>query len=329
MHDLTRHIQSPIPSRPGHAAILAGALLLAGTLGAAAQSPTPDGASTASPTAGGRTVTHLLGTTEVPADPQRVVTLEAESLDPVLALGVTPVGTGTFADRIPIPAYLNAPEGITDVGAGEPDLERVALLEPDLIIGMNWAVEPVQSELNQIAPTVALDGTATNWKANLQIVAAALGRQAEADAAMAVYEARTQELAAALGDRLPTTEVSVVRFRQDQVLAYVKSSFSGGIIEDVGLPRPQAQDVAGDFTFVEMSAEQIPQMDGDVMFVFTLGEAGQAQYEAFTSNPLWGRLQVVQDGRVHEVSLEYWNGPNLLAANALLDDLERTLVEEW
>jgi iron complex transport system substrate-binding protein len=316
------------------AAALVAALAVAGTIGAAAQSPSPGAdASSASPPPGSpgttRTVEHVLGTTEVPVDPQRVVTLEAESLDPVLALGVVPVGTGTFADRIPIPSYLDAPEGIVDVGAGEPDLEKVALLDPDLIIGMNWAVEPVKAELDQIAPTVALDGTATNWKSNLQIAAAALSREDEAAAAMEAYEARTAELATALGDRLQMTEVSVVRFRQDQVLAYVKSSFSGIVIGDVGLPRPPAQDVEGDFTFVEMSAEQIPEMDGDVMFVFTLGEAGQAQYEAFTANPLWERLQVVQDGRVHEVSLEYWNGPNILAANALLDDLNRYLVEEW
>jgi iron complex transport system substrate-binding protein len=283
--------------------------------------PASDAAST-------REVEHLLGTATVPAEPQRVVTLEAESLDPVLALGVTPVGTGTFADRIPIPDYLDAPEGMEEVGAGEPDLERVAALEPDLIIGMNWAVEPVQSELEQIAPTVALDGNASNWKSNLAIVGEALGRTDEADALLADYEARAAELAETLGDRLDETVVSVVRFREDEVLLYVRSSFSGIVLDDVGLPRPESQDVAGEETSIPVSAEQIPQMDGDVIFIFTLGETGQAQFDAFEANPLWERLGAVQSGRVHEVSLEYWNGPNILAANALLDDLTRHLVEE-
>jgi iron complex transport system substrate-binding protein len=320
-----------MPSRPqrafrGIVPLLAIATVLAACASGGEPSATDAAATDAAATT--RVVEHLLGTATVPAEPQRVVTLEAESLDPVLALGVTPVGTGTFADRIPIPGYLNAPEGMEEVGAGEPDLERVAALEPDLIIGMNWAVEPVQSELEQIAPTVALDGNASNWKSNLAIVGEALGRTDEADALLADYEARAAELAETLGDRLDETVVSVVRFREDEVLLYVRSSFSGIVLDDVGLPRPESQDVAGEETSIPVSAEQIPQMDGDVIFIFTLGETGQAQFDAFEANPLWERLGAVQSGRVHEVSLEYWNGPNILAANALLDDLTRHLVEE-
>lgn len=75
---------------------------------------------------GTRTVTHERGTTEVPADPERVVVLNSSALDFALSLGVTPVGTvGQDADGS-LPEYLqDRVEGIETVGQTDsPNLGR-------------------------------------------------------------------------------------------------------------------------------------------------------------------------------------------------------------
>jgi ABC-type Fe3+-hydroxamate transport system substrate-binding protein len=81
--------------------IVAGAGLALGALGAGRTLPalaqgTPEASPSVSPvTSGTRVVSHAMGETEVPADPQRVVVLDGPVLDACFALGVTPVGATT------------------------------------------------------------------------------------------------------------------------------------------------------------------------------------------------------------------------------------------
>lgn len=86
--------------------------------------------------AGPRLVEHVMGTTEVPADPERVVVLDTPHLDTALSLGVTPVGSVQSDVAEGLPAYLGGrTEGIEIVGTiEEPDLEAISALDPDLIL---------------------------------------------------------------------------------------------------------------------------------------------------------------------------------------------------
>lgn len=109
------------------------------------------------------------GTVTVPANPQRVVVL----VNAVLAyldlggtpVGVTEVGDTTLAD---LPAEQQAAyRAATNVASssGEIDLEKIASLEPDVIIiqtGDSQFAE-IGDELNSIAPTVFL-GQASDWE---------------------------------------------------------------------------------------------------------------------------------------------------------------------
>jgi iron complex transport system substrate-binding protein len=72
--------------------------------------------------------------------------------------------------------------------------------------------------------------------------------------------------------------------------------------------------------------------DGDVIFLWT-GEnsvednvRSQQQIDALQRDPLWQRLKAVQAGRVYRVP-SYWIGNGPIAANAILDDLFKYLVE--
>lgn len=117
------------------------------------------------------------------------------------------------------------------------------------------------------------------------------------------------------------------------------TGFPGRVLEEVGLARPEAQQVddpAEADQLIEISSERIPEMDGDVIFVMvsTVGEGGRTSeetetYDTFTASPLWDELDAVQAGRVHEVDEAHWNlGGGILAATAMVDDLERFLLDE-
>jgi len=104
-----------------------------------------------------RSVTHAAGTTEVPADPQRIVTTtDQNALLPLLELGVKPVGSAGLLAPDGTTRFRRTEgfdtSGITFTGAyGEPNLEKVASLQPDLIVGYEFD-EDYYKDLSAIAP---------------------------------------------------------------------------------------------------------------------------------------------------------------------------------
>ena len=93
--------------------------------------------SDAAPGAFPRTVKGALGSVQIEKKPSRIVVLDSGELDDVLALGITPVGMATTAGQSGVPSYLaDKAQGIKTVGGiSELNLEAIAALKPDLILG--------------------------------------------------------------------------------------------------------------------------------------------------------------------------------------------------
>ncbi|MDZ7704733.1 MAG: iron-siderophore ABC transporter substrate-binding protein [Trueperaceae bacterium] len=272
----------------------------------------------------GRLISHAMGESCVPDAPQRVVVLDTGELDSALALGVKPVGAVTAFGGGTFLEYLDT-DGITPVGTiADPNLEAILALQPDLILSSRLRHESIYDQLSRIAPTVFTETVGVVWQDNLLVHGEALGRGAEARELLSDYFARAATLRDGLGTPLP--EISVVRFLPNQIRLYQRASFIGTILEDVGLPRPDAQDV-DDFAAI-IGDEGIPAMDGDVIFVTTYGPRQDTDYARVTDTPLWENLDAVEADNVYNVPDDYWMlGIGIGAANLVLDDLETFLLE--
>lgn len=296
--------------------------------------PASPAASTAAPSESGTAapsenivVKHAMGEATLDGVPSRVVVLDNGALDNVLALGVKPVGAPTVQLDNPFPAYLTAQtDGITNIGTiDEPNLETISSLKPDVILGSKDTHEAIYDKLEQIAPTVFVDTLGYTWKENLKLQAQAIGKPAEGAKLLADYSARLEEFKGKMGDSLATTEVSILRPRADHVRIYLRQSFSGIIIEDAGLPRPEAQK-ADEFS-KEATEEQIADLGGDVILWFTR-DTDHLLKSKLENNTLWKNLDAVKDNKVHEVDAETWlSGLGVQAANKVVDDLFKYVAE--
>lgn len=278
-----------------------------------------------------RVVEHAMGETEIPAEPERVVTLWSSTLSAALSLGEEPVGYAH--NEVPIDG-VDVPEGY-DLEAMdylghslELDLERIAGAEPDLILAAD-VHEDSYDQLSEIASTVVLDwGGTGGWKDHLTDVADVLNATDAAEDVVAEYESRAAEVAEAIGDP-SDVEVSIVRFHEEELRLEVRNSFAGQIAEDLGLARPEVQNVEEDESgYVPVSLERLPDADGDVLFAFTVAdnddEAPNLLEEA-QGNPLWDELDAVQADNVHTVDYMKWIAANYISAHGVLDDLEEAL----
>ncbi|WP_319520457.1 iron-siderophore ABC transporter substrate-binding protein [uncultured Martelella sp.] len=269
------------------------------------------------------TIDHAMGSTTVPDRPQRIVTLTNETTEAALAVGVAPVGATRSWYGDPWYPHLGDRLSGAEVLGSElaVNLELVAALQPDLIIGSRKRDEEIYGQLSAIAPTVFVEGLGA-WQDNLAFVANALNRSAEGEAALASYETRVEALRAGLGERTGE-RISVVRFVPGQTYLYLEGSFLGHVLSDVGFSRPVQQQ--GDGLSLAVGRESIPDMDGDRIFWLTYDSGdgkGQQMADAFLSDPLWVRLGAVEAGRVHAVDDGVWaTAGGWFAAQAMLDDL--------
>ncbi|MFC0559122.1 ABC transporter substrate-binding protein [Halalkalibacter alkalisediminis] len=276
------------------------------------------------------TVEHAMGPTEIEDTPKRVVILTNEGTEALLALGVTPVGAVSSWTGDPWYDHISEQmEGVQEVGTeSEPNLEAIAALKPDLIIGNKMRQEAVYEQLSAIAPTVFAESLRGNWKVNFELYAEALNKKEEGQQVLDDYFDRIATFQEQAGD-LVDLEISMVRFLGGDVRIYQKDSFSGVILEEIGFARPEPQDV-DEFAIMGATKEMIPDMDGDILFYFTYetgdGEGSKVE-EEWLNDPLFQKLSVVEAGNAHKVDDAIWNtAGGVIAANLMLDDLENKIL---
>lgn len=272
-----------------------------------------------------RQIEHAMGQTYVEKTLKRVVILTNEATDIALALGVTPVGAVKSWSGDPYYDYIAADMVSVEMVGDElqPNLESIAALNPDLILGSKVRHRRVYQRLSAIAPTVFSETIGVTWKDNVRLYAEALDLTDDADNLLTEWDNRVADFKQKLGNQ--RTEVSLVRFMPGAARIYYKDSFPGQIIDEVGLARPAIQDTTG--FAQQVSSEQIPQMDGDAIFYFVFAGVEAEQpvstiTQPWLQQPLWQQLNAVRQGNVYAVDDGVWTASSgIKAANLLLDDL--------
>ncbi|WP_159621484.1 iron-siderophore ABC transporter substrate-binding protein [Ruania rhizosphaerae] len=313
---------------------------VAGTVAALVLSACGGGGAEALPEGGGqqetRTVDHALGTAEIPTDPQRVVLMNSAGLDIMIALGIDPVGAALWGGISELPDYVSThlPDDFTVVGTStEPNLEAVAALEPDLIIGIDNIVSDNLSVLEGIAPTVAYhrrdeQGVALGWTEHINELGEILDRADEADQRIAAFEDRVADVDAHLADSGET--IAMLRARPEEVRFYdTTSTLSSNVLQSLQhvtlVDPPFGEPVEGGAApWRVISTEMLTDVPSDWIYVVPDSEV---DLEALRSQPLWEQVPAVQEGQVC-VAEEFaaWFQPGPLAAEIVADEVEACLT---
>jgi len=300
-------------------ALVAFALAACGGAGGGAEGGNGSGGASAQ----SRTVEHALGETRVPEDPKRVVDLTGGAgVDRLLTLGVVPVGSwGAPGDETGAPTWFGdvdwpvevEAEEIANVGTAEAvSVEKIAALEPDLIIGYDYSFDGIYKELSRIAPSVGITPTnGPQWKESFRKTAEVVGREAEYREWEASYQKRIEDLRS--GSGAEGKSVSLVwNGDPSAVRIYARGSQPGSIVEEAGfgLPEIARVDDGTGVTSPNLSLEKIPEADADAIFVMTDLTGDPEAIDEFDAtygaSPLWRRLDAVQNDRVYPVDIYLW-----------------------
>lgn len=272
-----------------------------------------------------RVIKHASGITKLEKKPSRVVVLDTGELDDVLSLGITPVGIPTTDGKNSIPSYLaDKVKDVATVGTIQSlNLEAIAALKPDLILGSQLRADKLYPQLSAIAPTVFSIRPGFPWKENFLLVGDSLGEEPQAVKVLNDYQAQADALKK---DVTGDPKVSLVRFLPGKIRLYANKSLIGVILKDAGLSRPENQDI--DELAAEVSAENIEQADSDWIFYSSYGDPAATGETSVVEGAVWPRLNAVKGGQAKAVNDDVWFlGLGPTGAQLILKDLRDVLTD--
>jgi iron complex transport system substrate-binding protein len=275
-----------------------------------------------------REVRHAAGSTEVPADPQRIVVLSGDQLDALCALGLqsrivaAAVPDGTQSQ----PSYLGAV--VHDVPAvGDrtaPDLDAIRTTTPDLILGSDSLTPQDFGPLSEIAPTVFTGPPGSAWRDTLRTVAEATGRGGAASRLIEGFDTDATDT----GNQNDAThfQASVVRLTDKTLQVYGREDFAGSVLTAAGADRPAAQRFTDkpylEISISDLSGADFSAADGDIVYLSFDSPTARAHAPEVLESDAWRRLSAANDNRVFAVNDEVWHtGQGIIAARGILDDL--------
>ena len=252
------------------------------------------------------------------------------TIEAVVAHGVQPIGAPN--DIIEHMPHLSLDRKTTsEIGhPGQPNLEKIIALKPDLILTSKYRVREAYPLLSQIVPTVVFNIDSNHqWKELTRLCGEVLGKQAETQKLATAYEAKLQKVKAQLSQTGQQPQVSIVSISPGLIRASGTETFAGSVLADVGISRPASQDQAQGPQYI--SLESLDLLDGDVMFIVKLqsdtewGTKMRTEIDRIKAHPLWSQLKAVKTNQVYEVN-SHWMIGSYISAHLLLDDLLKYAV---
>lgn len=225
------------------------------------------------------TIEHTYGSTTIEERPARIVTVGLTDQDPLLALGVAPVGvTEWFGDH---PGALWP--WAADVAEGaEPEVvstseainfEAIAAQRPDLILAVYSGIsEADHDKLSQIAPTVAqpegyLD-YGVPWQEQTLTIGRAIGESDRAEELVAEVEEQVEEVRAAHPEFEGASGVIASPYSEDKIAIYGPEDVRGRFMSSLGFVQPsEIAEIAGDEYSAAIGQERFDLLDTDVLVV--------------------------------------------------------------
>ncbi|MEV4048972.1 iron-siderophore ABC transporter substrate-binding protein [Streptomyces sp. NPDC049744] len=260
----------------------------------------------------------------------KVVATEWNVVESLVSLGVDPVGVAdvkgykTWDSAVPL---KNEPK---DIGTrGEPSMDTVASLAPDLIVATTDLTPAAVKQLREVAPVIEVtsaDGTGQidQMLENVDLIAKATGTSDKARTIRADFEAKVAEGkktltdAGAAGGNFAFAD-GYVASNQVSIRPYTATSLIGEVNEAIGLKN--AWTVKGDAAYGlgTTDVEGLTKLPKDTRFAY-IGNDDDPSATPFTGelakNSVWKSLPFVKAGDVHRLDDGIWmfGGPGSMEA---------------
>ncbi|GAA3854979.1 Fe(3+)-citrate ABC transporter substrate-binding protein YfmC [Saccharothrix violaceirubra] len=257
---------------------------------------------------------------------ERIVCLNGLCDDIVVDLGLTPVGTSN-------PTLVSHPALLGDKGKDVPvvpgtfgaeDVEYIAGLRPDLVIGLPGVHDSLRPAIEKFAPLWTAEPA--TWEESVGYLRALGALTGLTDPAVGAEKAFRTKLAASIGkthaDGRSAKKVLLMYGSVDAIGVDTTSSLKGDLLGRLfTYPFPAKGtdvDTASNYSVEELLAQQ-----PDVVFVYSLlfSAEDRTLSAQLADNPVWQQIPAVRANAVHETHAKLWgSGRGLRSLTAVIDE---------
>ncbi|OAS19300.1 iron-siderophore ABC transporter substrate-binding protein [Paenibacillus oryzisoli] len=294
-------------------------------------SASPTAATPAAPST--RTITHLKGTTVIPAKINKIVVLSAAYIDHLLTIGEKPAGVNNEVryggDYLP---YLAKQlQGVTLVGsADKPNLEAILEIKPDVILVESRTAATMYDQLQKIAPTIVMgnewldfESDVNFWKKDILMIAEMYDKVDLAKAKIAELEQKVAKAREQI-KALPKKNMAYLRVREKNLQLYAQNGHPTQVLlyNDLGFtptaltPKDQR---------VDLSMEKIPDINADYVLLETDPNANDF-LKNLKDSPLWKNTPAVMTNKIYETD-SFWlfKGWGVIGRGEIIDEILRII----
>lgn len=227
-----------------------------------------------------RSFTAANGTFDIPVTPQRVVALNDQILTlPLYELGAPVVGS---AGRIAEDGSFYLRGGMDTLGidfsntdiqyVGEfngIDVEAIAALQPDLILGGAYTDPAVIEQLQAVAPTLVIDNVTLGMVGTLETLADVTGQSGRFQTRFQRYLDNVERTKSFIGDTSQISATLTFMFPAGEELWVYRANLGvmTRLLDDLGFAQPPAVAALAE-TQASWSRELIQELDADFVFGF-------------------------------------------------------------
>lgn len=279
-----------------------------------------------------RTVTHEAGTTtNVPAEPKRIVALDEYAALNMMEIGVTPaVVFGGLSSEVG--AVILEEEGVELIAAPtmitDPNFEAIAAQNPDLIVltTPGESISNTYEKYSDIAPTIVLPYEKP-WREMLDITGAAFGREKQAAAVAETLQTRVEQVARSAEQN--AGKLSVLGSFQNVFYSPAMINPMSVTLQAIGFERPEAEakgkPSGASTSTVRFSPERLTEHDAGTLVLL---DGSIYDADAIESIPTFKTLAAARNDRVFRANGELWSANFPLGTWWMLDDIETILSSD-
>lgn len=279
-----------------------------------------------------RTIETTFGAVEIPVQPQRIVTTHYIATQPLVELGVVPIGQGkidqantTFWETLKDVPFVS--EGV------EVNIEQVAALQPDLIFTMNLVDEQQLVQLREIAPVIVIGirgADRSNWQNRVHQIADAVNKLPEFNALDTKLAERQEQIKATYADVAANERIALFgNWTPGKPVLYTAESMTGKILTGAGATYSEGSESIAlpEGADVDLSDETIGDALTDATTVFYATNIDGSDIPAtadFKQSAVFQAIPATSAGRslpIGKVTIAGYSD-----ANALLDNYEKAMT---
>jgi len=285
------------------------------------------------------TVTDSRGKAVTLAAPAtKVVGLEWGEVEMLATLGVQPVGVADVKGFTTWNTAVKLDAGVTDVGTrGEPSVDSIAALQPDLVVMGSDAAATLAPQLEKFVPVLVTKGSdasrnLTRMREDFTLIATAVGKTdtarqvlADFDAALAagrkkITDAGTAGTQFAIADGWKEgSAISIRMFGQGALVSQVgielglRNAWTGPVDEVWGLGQSDVEGLNG-------------LQDMDLHFFYNASGGEDVFADGLDTNAIWRALPFVQQNKLHKMPDGIWTFGGPISCQQYLDQLVRVFA---